>query len=77
MYSLQSQSFSVSVSVSVCSRTGLRLTYDFELILLQVPPSEAKALNFVALSKTAVEASGKICCLSAASSNLLAEAAVL
>jgi len=35
--------------------------------------SEAKALNFVALSKLSVEALKTICCLSAASSNRLAE----
>jgi hypothetical protein len=35
--------------------------------------SEAKALSFVALSKLLLEALRKICCLSEASSNLLAE----
>jgi hypothetical protein len=39
--------------------------------------SEAKALNFVALSKIYVEALRIICCLSTASSNDLAEAYIL
>ena len=39
--------------------------------------SEAKALNFVALSKMLIEALRKIFCLSEASSNLLAEIDIL
>jgi len=35
--------------------------------------SGAKVLNFVALSKLLIEVLKKICCLSEASSNLLAE----
>jgi len=39
----------------------------------ETKPSEAKALNVVALSKSLNEVSKRICCLSEASSNTLAE----